>query len=406
MPTKIENILNWASEVDDNTIEQAGRASRLPFVAGHIALMPDAHFGYGSTVGSVIPTQGAIIPSAIGVDIGCGMIAAELNLTSNGLPDNLGALHGKIREVIPAGMGAGHDHNLGASGRPGVFKGHWPRRDQASELSTRQVQKAIDQFGSLGGGNHFVEVCLDERDVVWIVLHSGSRGIGNELANVHIDGAKALMKRYFIELEDADLAYLVEGTPEFDAYIADMLWAQDYAMGNREVMMDAAVAALQSELTRDRDIVIEVGRINCHHNYTEMENHLSRNVWLTRKGAIRARVGDLGVIPGSMGTRSYIVSGLGNPASYQSCSHGAGRRLSRGGARRSLDVDGLREAMNGKTWNDRDAEALLDEDPRAYKSIDQVMADQADLVQVEHELTQILNYKGVETPRRKRRHNG
>lgn len=388
MPTKYENVLSWASDIEPNTLDQAAKAARLPFVKGHVALMPDAHVGIGATVGSVIPTKGAIVPAAIGVDIGCGMIAVDTGITSRALPDDLGPLHGLIRAVVPAGVGKGHlELNLPA------FKKHGPLHNPATPLDDKQRRTRLEQFGTLGSGNHFVEVCLDERDQVWVVLHSGSRGLGNQLARRHIDGAKALMQRYFISLEDPDLAYFVEGTPEFDAYITDMLWAQDYAMGNREAMMDATLASLRDFLGLGD--VPEVGRVNCHHNFTERENHHGHNVWLTRKGAIRAREGDRGVIPGSMGTSSYIVTGNGNPASYMSCSHGAGRRLSRGAARKTLDLDGLRSAMEGKTWNDRDAEALLDEDPRAYKDIDQVMADQADLVTIEHSLHQILNYKGL-----------
>jgi tRNA-splicing ligase RtcB len=299
------------------------------------------------------------------------------------LGDNLTVLHDHIAAVVPAGVGQGHDHDQSVNA-------HYP--GTPDHLGQKLSAKAVNQFGSLGSGNHFVEVCLDERDVVWVVLHSGSRGVGNELAKVHIDGAKALMARYFIELEDPDLAYLVEGTPEFDAYIADMLWAQSYALGNREAMMDAVLRQIAGWVGHDFETT---SRINCHHNYTEREHHRGRNVWLTRKGAIRAREGDRGVIPGSMGTASYIVSGLGNPASYHSCSHGAGRRMSRGQARRTLDLDGLRESMVGKAWNDVSAEALLDEDPRAYKDIDQVMADQDNLVTIDHTLSQVLNYKGL-----------
>jgi tRNA-splicing ligase RtcB len=377
------NVLSWASDIDPNAMEQAQRSARLPFVAGPVALMPDAHWGMGATIGSVIPTRGAVVPAAVGVDIGCGMIAAELPFTSEALGDDLTRLHGDIASVVPAGVGRGHDHDRAVGAHYPGTPGH---------LTDRLAAKAVSQFGSLGSGNHFVEVCLDERDIVWVVLHSGSRGVGNELAKRHIDGAKALMARWFVALEDPDLAYLVEGTPEFDAYIADMLWAQSYALGNREAMLDAVLGRVAAWVGGD---VTEVRRINCHHNYTEREHHRGHDVWLTRKGAIRAREGDRGVIPGSMGTRSYIVRGLGNPASYQSCSHGAGRRMSRGEARRTLDVDGLRERMAGRAWNEAAARALIDEDPRAYKDIDQVMEDQRDLVTVEHTLRQVLNYKGL-----------
>lgn len=386
MPTKTGNVLNWASDIDPNALEQAQRAAAMPFVHGHVALMPDAHVGMGATIGSVIPTDGAIIPSAVGVDIGCGMIAAELPFTSDVLGDDLSKLHSHIAQVVPAGVGQGHDrHDNNAMA---------DLRNAAAgvDLTDKQWVTAGKQIGTLGAGNHFVEVCLDERDRVWVVLHSGSRGIGNQIAKQHIEGAKGLMRRYFIDLDDADLAYLVEGTPEFDAYIAGMLWAQDYALANRELMMDRVLAQVAGHIGYH---FVESQRINCHHNFTEREHHMGRNVWVTRKGAIRARTNDLGVIPGSMGTRSYIVQGKGTPASYCSCSHGAGRRLSRGQARRTLDLDGLRGQMSGKAWNETQAEALLDEDPRSYKDIDQVMADQADLVAVLHTLTQVLNYKGT-----------
>jgi len=384
MPTKHGNVLSWATDIDEGTIEQAQRAASLPFIEGHVALMPDAHIGFGATIGSVIPTRGAIIPSAVGVDIGCGMIAVETPFTSDALPDSLGPLHGQVSKAVPAGVGKGHENGHVA------FEDLYAVAPEA--MTDKMMATAAKQMGSLGSGNHFVEVCLDERDHVWIVLHSGSRGIGNTLAREHIDKAKGLMKRYFIDLPDPDLAYLVEGTPEFDAYITAMLWSQDYALRNRDVMMDAVLAEVAAFIGHEFE---EIQRINCHHNFTEQENHRGKNVWVTRKGAIRARESDRGVIPGSMGTRSYIVTGLGSDAAYHSCSHGAGRRLSRSAARKTLDVEGLREQMDGKVWNDRDAEALLDEDPRSYKDIDAVMADQADLVRIDHTLSQILNYKGL-----------
>ncbi len=382
MPEKVApKLLSWATHVDPNTIEQAERSSRLPFVDGHIALMPDAHFGLGATVGSVIPTRGAIMPAAVGVDIGCGMIAVETDLVADGLPDDLDRLHGYVAKVVPAGVGKGHESD---SQYPAKLAPH------AVEFSDKERTTAHKQFGTLGSGNHFVEVCLDERERVWVVLHSGSRGIGNQLAKKHIEGAKGLMKKYFIELEDPDLAYFVERTPEFDAYIADMLWSQEYAFGNRAKMMDAVLTQLFGFVGAGK----EVQRINCHHNFTQREHHHGKNLWITRKGAIKATPDDLGVIPGSMGTRSYIVRGKGSPASYASCSHGAGRRMSRGEARRTLTEDSLVTAMKGKAWNN-DAKTLLDEHPDSYKDIDQVMADQADLVEVEHTLSQILNYKGA-----------
>jgi tRNA-splicing ligase RtcB len=387
MPEKIATkVLSWAVDLDDKTTEQAARSATLPFIEGHVALMPDAHYGYGATVGSVIPTRGAIIPSAVGVDIGCGMIAAKLELTADQLPDDLQPLHSRIADAVPAGVGKGHGDGSGADEMPAL-----PSTSNETWWTQKLVAAARNQFGSLGSGNHFIEVCLDESDDVWIVLHSGSRGVGNQLANIHIDGAKNLMQRYFIDLPDPDLAYLVESTPEFSNYISDMLWSQDYAMQNRQRMLRLVRDAVDGFLGRRVEIV---DVINCHHNFTEQEHHHGKNVWLTRKGAIRAREGDRGVIPGSMGAASYIVSGLGNPASYCSCSHGAGRRMSRGQARRELDRATLEQTMTGKAWN-HDAETLIDEDPRAYKDIDEVMEAQRDLVTIDHRLHQILNYKGT-----------
>jgi tRNA-splicing ligase RtcB (3'-phosphate/5'-hydroxy nucleic acid ligase) len=389
-----DKLLIWASDLEEKAHEQAQRTSRLPFITDYVALMPDAHWGMGSTIGSVIPTKGAIIPAAVGVDIGCGMIAANTGLNSLHLPDDLSKLMSLIEDRIPAGVGRGR-----------VVDGH---RDKMIPLTPKLLEapsfifmdeklrgSARAQMGSLGSGNHFVEVCLDETEAVWIVLHSGSRGVGNKLAQHHIGVAKGLMKDYFISLEDPDLAYLVEGTQQFDSYIADMLWAQDYALANREVMMDEALRSLAEVVFGVGANLITNERINCHHNFTTKERHHGKDVWLTRKGAISALAGQRGVIPGSMGTATYITKGRGSIASYQSCSHGAGRRMSRGEARKRLTVESLDEAMSGKTWNNDKAGALLDEHPDSYKDIDQVMADQADLVEVVHTLHQVFNYKGA-----------
>jgi tRNA-splicing ligase RtcB len=386
MPTQINDRLwNWATEIDDGTLTQARKASRLPILAGHVALMPDAHVGIGATVGSVIPTDGAVIPSAVGVDIGCGMIAVETNLSASQLPDDLHPYLDRVEQVVPAGMGQGHQ-------RASSTAQAWMAANiHRVALTSRQESKALTQFGSLGSGNHFFEVCLDERDQAWIVLHSGSRGIGNELAQGHIRLARTKAKEEALQLEDPDLAYFLQGTAEFEAYVRDMLWAQDYAMANRSAMMDGALAAFFSFVGAGQ----EVDRINCHHNFTQREDHGDRSMWITRKGAIKAAVGDRGVIPGSMGTRSYIVAGKGNELSYTSCSHGAGRRYSRRMAKSTFTTDDLATQMAGKTWLSGRADALLDEIPAAYKDIDQVMADQRDLVQVLHTLTQILNYKGT-----------
>ena len=386
MPTTINpKLVSWASDIEPETIRQAEKTARLPIVEGHVALMPDAHVGIGATVGSVIPTKNAVIPSAVGVDIGCGMIAAELDITEDQLPDNLEPLLGKIERAVPAGVGRGHDKAANAAGR--WLSNHRP----ATSLSAAQADKAAKQFGTLGSGNHFFELCVDERGRVWVVLHSGSRGIGNQLAQMHIATARRLAKHAQLGLEDPDLAWFAQGTPEFEAYVADMLWAQDYAKANRNSMMDRAMA----EVLRFIGTGKETRRINCHHNFTQPEIHQGRELWVTRKGAIRADVGDLGVIPGSMGTRSYIVEGKGNEASWTSCSHGAGRRHSRTKARKLFTNADLATAMAGKVWLADRAGALLDEIPAAYKDIDQVMADQADLVTVLHTLHQVLNYKGT-----------
>ena len=382
-----EKLLSWASEIDAGTILQAERTARLSIVHGHVALMPDAHVGIGATVGSVIPTEAAIIPSAVGVDIGCGMIAARVNMKAEALPDDLHRVLSAIETVVPAGVGKGHA-NGGQVKASRWLDAHCP----SSALSPKQAKTSAEQFGTLGSGNHFLEVCLDESDRVWVVLHSGSRGIGNQLARRHIDRAKRLARDLALGLEDPDLAYFVQGTEAFDGYIGDMLWAQDYAMANREAMMAAASKVILNALPAGARVVES---INCHHNFTAREVHDGRLLWVTRKGAIRARVGDRGVIPGSMGTRSYIVSGRGNAQSWSSCSHGAGRRMSRGAARRTFSAGDLRAAMAGKVWLEDRAASLVDEIPSSYKDIDQVMADQADLVTVDHTLRQVLNYKGT-----------
>jgi tRNA-splicing ligase RtcB (3'-phosphate/5'-hydroxy nucleic acid ligase) len=386
MPPKInDKLISWASDIDPGTIRQAEKTARLPIVEGHVALMPDAHVGIGATVGSVIPTMGAVIPSAVGVDIGCGMVATELDVTEAQLPDSLEPLLSHIERAIPAGVGQGHDKVARNADR--WLAAHRP----ASELAADRVGRAAKQFGTLGSGNHFFELCVDERGRCWVVLHSGSRGIGNQLAQAHIAKARKLAADAMVQLEDKDLAWFVQGTPEFDAYIADMLWAQDYARANRDQMMDNAMREVFAFLGFGRETL----RINCHHNFTQPEVHGGRQLWVTRKGAIKADVGDLGVIPGSMGTRSYIVAGKGNPASWMSCSHGAGRRHSRTQAKKLFTTADLAAQMTGKVWLSGRADALVDEIPSAYKDIDQVMADQADLVEVLHTLHQVLNYKGT-----------
>jgi tRNA-splicing ligase RtcB len=386
MPPKeiAPKLLSWASELDEQTLAQARRTARLPIVEGHVALMPDAHLGIGATVGSVIPTRDAIIPAAVGVDIGCGMVAVETDLTRSDLPEDLDPLVRKIERAIPAGVGRGHDRRTGA-GRA-WFVDHPPARD----FTPKQLDRTVTQFGTLGSGNHFVAAARDARGRVWTVVHSGSRGIGNELATEHIDKARKVAQRSGLHLEDRDLAYFFEGTNEFDRYVADMLWAQDYALANREQMMDV----LLEELFGFAGQGAEMQRINCHHNYSARERHDGVELWITRKGAIRARQDDRGVIPGSMGNDIHIVRGLGSPVSYESCAHGAGRRHSRRQAKKRFTVEELREQMKGRAWNRDRAGALLDEIPGAYKDLAQVMADQADLVEIEHSMREILNYKG------------
>ncbi len=385
-PTRVGDVLSWGTDIEEATIAQAQKAASLDPVVKPLALMPDAHIGIGATIGSVIATDDAVIPSAVGVDIGCGVSAAECPFTVDVLPDGLDKLHGWIASVVPAGVGRGHDHRRSSDRIDALFA-------RRPEGMTDRMEKAMgEQIGSLGSGNHFVEVCHDETGRVWIVLHAGSRGVGNQLATQHIAAAKGLMADRLAELPDPDLAYLVDGTPEFQAYISAMLWVQDYAAVNRDLMLDAVLSQVAGAIGWEFE---PSSRVSCHHNYCEPEVHDGRALWVTRKGAIRARIGDIGIIPGSMATGSFVVEGLGNPASYQSCSHGAGRRMSRKRARRELDIDTLRTSMEGKAWNDADAAKLIDEDPRSYKDLGQVMADQADLVRPLHQLTALLNYKGL-----------
>ena len=394
MPQKLsDTLLAWGAEgIDPKALHQAHVTSKMPFIHKHMALMPDAHWGMGATVGSVIPSVGAIMPAAVGVDIGCGMIAVETNLTASDLPDDLTSILTEIEQTIPAGVGQGHTDLDGYGDHKRFKRLDALKLHMFTEMTPKQKRTSAQQLGSLGSGNHFVEVCLNEGDDVWLVLHSGSRGIGNQLAMSHINRAKGLMKERFISLEDPDLAYFVEGDVEFGNYVSDLMWAQDYALQNRNVMMDALLNAVSHATGRTN---MELQRINCHHNYTEQENHMGRNVWVSRKGAIRARVGDLGVIPGSMGTDTYIVRGLGHPGSFMSSPHGAGRKMSRTQAKKTLTAESLTEAMGDRTWLSDRPDALLDEHPDSYKDIEDVMRASADLVEVVEHLHQVLNYKGA-----------
>jgi tRNA-splicing ligase RtcB len=383
MQTIGDNLKVWANDLDPQTLAQAERTANLPIVAGHVAIMPDAHLGLGATIGSVVPTDGAVIPACVGVDIGCGMAAVRTDLTASDLPDDLRPLLSQIGKVIPAGVGQGHEHRQGDA----WLDGHRPR----TPLNPKLESKAYKQMGTLGSGNHFAEISLDDDDHVWLVIHSGSRGIGNLLAQSHITEAKAVARRLDIGLEDPNLAYLLEGTPEFDHYIADLRFAQAYALHNRETMMNAMLRVFFRFVGKG----MELSRVNCHHNYTEREVHNGRELWITRKGAISATAGEMGVLPGSMGTDSYIVEGLGNPESYNSSAHGAGRRMSRTKARKTLTSESLRDVMKGRTWLANRAKALVDEHPDAYKDVREVIRLSADLVKVRHRLQAILNYKGT-----------
>lgn len=393
-----DKILSWASILEPQAEQQVKNIASLPFVYKHVAVMPDAHLGRGACVGSVVATEGAIIPSCVGVDIGCGMIAVKTKFKAADLPDSLDTIRTGIERRIPLGAG-GLNKKPAEAGEKFMVEtvkaadGVARPSKYLSENDGLQ-EKALKQFGSLGSGNHFIEVCLDENQGVWLMLHSGSRGVGNLLAMKHIDKAKGLMKQMFINLPDPDLAYLVHATPEFDAYISDLLWSQHYAAANRDEMMDRVLTELSYAFFKEggHEGEIEVERINCHHNFTQMESHFGKNLWITRKGAIQARVGQMGIIPGSMGTKSYIIRGKGNVLSYSSCSHGAGRRFSRNEARKRLTMADFDREMQGVAC--RRSEALIDELPSAYKDIDQVMEDQKDLVEVVAVLKQVVSVKG------------
>lgn len=377
-------LLNWASVLDEQTRAQAVMTAQMPFIYPHLALMPDAHLGKGATVGSVIPTEKAIIPAAVGVDIGCGMIAVRTQFVRSELSSvDLRKLRVSIEHAVPLSAGHYNKHvTESAAARIAEL--------EADECDPdRYAPNWRLQLGSLGSGNHFIEVTVDELDRVWLFLHSGSRGVGNKIAMHHIKVAQDVASLHHIQLPDRDLAYLSEGTAEFDRYIRDLHWAQRFALLNREEMMDRVVACFAGAVRSDVD---EQERINCHHNFTQRETHFDRELWVSRKGAIEARVGQAGLIPGSMGTASYVVSGLGNVASLCSSPHGAGRAHSRNAARKLFTHEQLRVAMKGIEF--RDTSAFIDEIPQAYKDIDQVMADAADLVEIRHTLRQIVNVKG------------
>ena len=385
------NVLSWVpqEQIEEAALQQIHSLSQMPFIFKYVAVMPDCHFGLGATVGSCIPTMGAIIPAAVGVDIGCGMIAAKTSMSHADLPADLSDVRKSIEHQIPLSAGR-YNRSVKKTAKPRIER----LEAKASELgrlafydkTSRSWRK---QLGSLGSGNHFIEVVLDEDDGVWAFLHSGSRGIGNRLAAHHIKIAKMMMERDGAELPNADLAYLQEGTSEFDDYIADLEWAQEFALLNREEMMERIIRLMQYRCG-DFDVV---ERIQCHHNFTQRENHFGEDIFVSRKGAIEAREGQLGLIPGSMGTRSYVVRGRGSAESFNTAPHGAGRRMSRRKARDSFTMDDFDRLMNGIEVNR--SEAFLDELPGAYKDIDLVMEQSKDLVEVIHTFRQIVNVKGA-----------
>jgi tRNA-splicing ligase RtcB len=387
VPVKI-----YTGEIEPAARAQLVNVSKLPVVHHHVAAMPDVHLGIGATVGSVIPTLHAIIPAAVGVDIGCGMIAARLSLDSSQLDEKgLRKVFDQISRDVPVGFEQHDDRDVRDHAARRFQKGLNRILDKHPAIEKRKGKKSswVHQLGTLGGGNHFIELCLDESGRAWVMLHSGSRGIGNAIGTYFIELAKKDSQKNNVHLPDADLAYFPEGARHFDDYVEAVGWAQDYARANREEMMDLVLDAMRRHVPA---FEVTGAAVNCHHNYVERERHFGEEVWLTRKGAIRARAGDLGIIPGSMGARSYIVRGKGAPESFHSCAHGAGRRMSRNAAQKSFSIEDLKKQTEGVIC--RKDKGVLDEIPGAYKDIDEVMTNQSDLVEVVHTLKQVLCVKG------------
>jgi tRNA-splicing ligase RtcB (3'-phosphate/5'-hydroxy nucleic acid ligase) len=382
--------------VEDEARQQLSRTSTMPFIFRHLAVMPDVHVGKGSTVGSVIPTLHAVIPAAVGVDIGCGMMAAKTTLTAADLPDSLLSIRSAIERAVPHGRTVGkRDKGAWGDKPPAAADAAWGVLAEPFARLTAKHPRLKNtnnraHLGTLGTGNHFIEVCLDEADAVWFMLHSGSRGVGHAIGAHFIELAKKDMRTWMINLPDQDLAYFPEGTQHFDDYVEAVEWAQHFAQQNREVMMQSVVRAVREAIPKPFETYVEA--INCHHNYVSREHHFGENILVTRKGAVRARKGEFGIIPGSMGARSFIVRGLGNPESFDSCSHGAGRTMSRTEARRRFTVEDHVAATAGVECR-KDAE-VIDETPAAYKDIDLVMHAQRDLVEVVHTLKQVVCVKG------------
>lgn len=399
------NVKMWTKfvPVESGAIDQLRSITSLPFVFKHVAAMPDVHIGIGSTVGTVLATKNAVIPAAVGVDIGCGMIACRTSLTANDLPENLHLLRNEIEAMVPVGFDDHNIHRLSAAGhrqttqlldrqftqlKPGLDS--IVKKHPAIEKMVHDAEaKAFKQLGSLGAGNHFIEICLDENNDVWVMLHSGSRGIGNAIGRYFIELAQRDMERNNIHLPNKDLAYLEEGSIHYDEYIESVSWAQDYAKRNRDTMLELVITAMTRFLPAFK---ITKEAINSHHNYVSKESHFGENVIITRKGAVSAQLDQLGIIPGSMGAKSFIVRGLGNSESFCSCSHGAGRVMSRSAAKKKITVDDHIKATAGVEC--RKDEGMIDESPAAYKDIDQVMKSQEDLVEIVHTLKQILCVKG------------
>jgi tRNA-splicing ligase RtcB (3'-phosphate/5'-hydroxy nucleic acid ligase) len=385
--------------VEDQARNQLDNIAAMPFIHKHVAIMPDVHWGMGATVGSVIPTTGAIIPAAVGVDIGCGMMAHRTNLRAEDLPDNLFGIRSAIEARVPHGRtDNGGVNDRGAWGQPSdavmsVFDQHRAGLDEIVAKHPKIAQSATrapNHLGSLGTGNHFIELCLDEEDYVWIMLHSGSRGIGNRIGSYFIELAKQDMRKWFINLPDMDLSYLPEGTDHFNDYMQAVAWAQKFARSNREVMMAATIDAIRSVITKP--FYAELMAVNCHHNYVSREKHFGESVMVTRKGAVSAQKGELGIIPGSMGAKSFIVCGKGHREAFCSCSHGAGRSMSRTEAKKRFTLEDHAKATAGVECR-KDSD-VIDETPGAYKNIDDVMRAQADLVDIVHTLKQVVCVKG------------
>ncbi len=383
--------------IEESAMKQLRNVAALPFIHSHIAVMPDVHWGMGATVGSVIPTVGAIIPAAVGVDIGCGMMAVRTSIRAEHLPDSLAGIRSAIEAAVPHGRtdnGGRNDKGAWSSEPPAIAAAKWAElKDGYDDIVARSPKAAhprgYGHLGTLGTGNHFIELCLDEAGDVWVMLHSGSRGVGNRFGTHFVERAKHDMRRWFINLPDQDLAYFPEGSDGFVDYIRAVSWAQKYARANREVMMDQVLGVLRAWFP---DLVTTQEAVNCHHNYVTTEHHFGKKVYVTRKGAVRAGDGDLGIIPGSMGARSFIVRGKGNADSFCTCSHGAGRAMSRNEAKRRFSLADHIEATAGVECR-KDAD-VIDETPMAYKDIDAVMAAQADLVDIVHTLRQVVCVKG------------